>query len=56
MASGSGVLISPNGNIATNNHVIEDADEVEVTLFDNRSFKAEVIGTDLATDLALLKV
>ncbi|MDW3651368.1 MAG: trypsin-like peptidase domain-containing protein [Bacteroidia bacterium] len=56
MASGSGVLISPNGYIATNNHVIEDADEVEVTLFDNRSFKAEVIGTDLATDLALLKI
>lgn len=56
MASGSGVLISPQGYIATNNHVIEDADEVEVTLFDNRSYPAKVIGTDVTTDLALLKI
>ncbi|RMG69399.1 MAG: PDZ domain-containing protein, partial [Bacteroidetes bacterium] len=56
MASGSGVIISPDGYIATNNHVIEDADVVEVTLFDNRTLRAEVIGVDLSTDLALLKV
>lgn len=56
MATGSGVLISPDGYIATNNHVIEDADEVDITLFDNRTYKAKVIGSDLATDLALLKV
>jgi serine protease Do len=56
LASGSGVLISPDGYIATNNHVIQDAASVEVTLFDNRTFSAEVIGTDLSTDLALLKI
>ena len=56
MASGSGVLISPDGYVATNNHVIEDADKVEVTLFDNQTFSARVIGTDIATDLALLKL
>lgn len=56
MASGSGVIISPDGYIATNNHVIEDADVVEVTLFDNRTLRAEVIGVDISTDLALLKV
>jgi len=55
-SSGSGVLISENGYIATNNHVIQDAASVEVTLFDNRTFAAEVIGTDLSTDLALLKI
>lgn len=56
MASGSGVLISPDGYVATNNHVIQDADEVEVVLFDNQSFTAKVIGTDVTTDLALLKI
>ncbi len=56
MASGSGVIISEDGYIATNNHVIEDADEVEVTLFDNRTFRAKVIGKDVTTDLALLKI
>ncbi|MDX2248578.1 MAG: trypsin-like peptidase domain-containing protein [Bacteroidia bacterium] len=56
MASGSGVLISPDGYVATNNHVIQDADEVEVVLFDNQSFIAKVIGTDVTTDLALLKI
>ncbi|MEO0471174.1 MAG: Do family serine endopeptidase [Bacteroidota bacterium] len=56
MASGSGVLISPDGYIATNNHVIEDAKSVEVTLFDNRTFPATVVGTDITTDLALLKI
>lgn len=56
MASGSGVLISADGYVATNNHVIQDANEVEVVLFDNRSFPAKVIGTDVTTDLALLKI
>ncbi|WNJ16307.1 Do family serine endopeptidase [Pontibacter sp. G13] len=56
VASGSGVLISEDGYIVTNNHVIQDADEVEITLFDNRSFPAKVIGTDISTDLALLKI
>lgn len=54
--SGSGVIISPNGYIVTNNHVIEGATEIEVSLNDNRTFSAEVIGADPATDLALLKV
>ncbi|MCI4666718.1 MAG: Do family serine endopeptidase [Bacteroidia bacterium] len=56
IATGSGVLISGDGYIATNNHVIDQADEVEVTLFDNRIFKAKVIGKDITTDLALLKI
>ncbi len=56
MASGSGAIISADGYIATNNHVIEGASEVKVTLFDNRSFIAKVIGRDVTTDLALLKI
>ncbi|MFN0202743.1 MAG: Do family serine endopeptidase [Bacteroidia bacterium] len=56
IASGSGVVISANGYIATNNHVIDGASELEVTLLDNRSFKAKLIGTDPSTDLALLKI
>ena len=56
MGSGSGVIISPEGFIVTNNHVVADADDLEVTLFDNRSFKATVIGTDPTTDLALLQI
>ncbi|HEX6889065.1 MAG TPA: Do family serine endopeptidase [Chryseolinea sp.] len=55
-SSGSGVIISESGYIVTNNHVVQDADIVEVTLYDNRTFKAEVIGTDPDTDLALVKV
>ena len=55
-ASGSGVLISDEGYIITNNHVIEDSDEIEVTLNDKREFKAELIGTDPSTDLALVKI
>jgi len=55
-SSGSGVLISENGYIVTNNHVVQDADVVEVTLYDNRTFKADVIGTDPDTDLALVKI
>lgn len=55
-SSGSGVIISSDGYIVTNNHVIEDADKVEVTLDDNRMYTAEVIGVDPTTDLALIKV
>lgn len=53
---GSGVVISEDGYIVTNYHVIENATEIEVTLNDRRSFKAEVIGTDPNTDIALLKI
>lgn len=53
---GSGVIISPDGYIATNNHVIDGADRLEVTLNDNRTFDATVIGADAATDLALIKI
>ncbi|MEM9933730.1 MAG: Do family serine endopeptidase [Bacteroidota bacterium] len=56
IASGSGVIISGEGYIITNNHVIEDANKIEVTLSDNRSFPAKLIGTDANTDLAVLKV
>jgi serine protease Do len=53
---GSGVIISGDGYIITNNHVIENAEEVKVKLNDNREFKAELVGRDPATDIALLKV
>lgn len=53
---GSGVIISTDGYIVTNNHVIDFADEIEVTLHDNRKFKANLIGRDEKTDLALLKL
>ena len=55
-SSGSGVIISSDGFIATNNHVIEDANRIEVVLNDNRSYQAKLIGTDPTTDLALLKI
>lgn len=55
-SSGSGVIVNEAGYIVTNNHVVQDADIVEVTLYDNRTVKAEVIGTDPDTDLALIKV
>lgn len=55
-ASGSGCILSRDGYIVTNNHVIEGADEVEVTLNDNSVIAAEIIGADPSTDLALLKV
>ena len=55
-ATGSGVIISPDGYIVTNNHVVEGADELTVTLNDNREFSARIIGTDKDTDLALIKV
>ncbi|MEO0898516.1 MAG: trypsin-like peptidase domain-containing protein [Bacteroidota bacterium] len=56
IATGSGVLISPAGFIITNNHVIDEADEIEVTLFDNQTFEATIVGTDITTDLALIKI
>ncbi|WP_199797496.1 trypsin-like peptidase domain-containing protein [Hymenobacter amundsenii] len=56
MGSGSGVLISGNGYIATNNHVVENATTITVVLPDNRQFAAELIGRDPNTDLALIKV
>jgi serine protease Do len=55
-SSGSGVIINEGGYIVTNNHVVQDADVVEVTLYDNRTYQAEVIGTDPDTDLALVKI
>ena len=54
--SGSGVIISSDGYVVTNNHVIDNASIVEVVLNDKRSFDAKVIGTDPTTDLALLKI
>lgn len=56
MASGSGVIISPDGYIVTNNHVVEKAEKIEVVTNDHQSFKAKVIGTDPSTDLALIKI
>ena len=55
-ATGSGVIIKKEGYIVTNNHVVENASKVEVVLDDKRTYIAEVLGTDLETDLALLKV
>lgn len=54
--TGSGVIISSDGYIVTNNHVVEGADELTVTLNDNREFSARIIGNDKNTDLALIKV
>jgi serine protease Do len=56
MASGSGVIISPDGFIVTNNHVVEKADKIEVVTNDHKHYTAKVIGTDPNTDLALIKV
>lgn len=54
--SGSGVIIKENGYIITNNHVVQDADKIQVTLNDKRTFKAEIIGNDPSADLAVLKI
>lgn len=54
--SGSGVIISADGYIVTNNHVVEGADELTVTLNDNKEYSARIIGTDKNTDLALIKI
>jgi len=56
VGSGSGVIISPDGYIITNNHVIENANKLSVTTNDNKTFDAVVIGTDPKTDIALLKI
>lgn len=56
MATGSGVIVSQDGYIITNNHVVDGADKIEITLNDKRSYIADVIGKDPATDLALLKI
>ena len=55
-SSGSGVIISPEGYIVTNNHVVEDGNEIEVTLNDKREYKATLVGSDPSTDLALIKI
>lgn len=55
-ATGSGVIISSDGYIVTNNHVVNGADELTVTLNDNREYSARIIGTDPQTDLALIKI
>jgi Do/DeqQ family serine protease len=55
-ASGSGVIISDDGYIVTNNHVIENAETIEITTNDNRTFEASLIGKDPGTDIALLKI
>jgi serine protease Do len=55
-ASGSGVIVTDNGYIITNNHVVENASKIEVILPDNRSFEGKIIGRDPNTDLALVKV
>lgn len=54
--SGSGVIVSSEGYIVTNNHVIEDASEIEVILNDNSKYSATIIGTDPSTDIAVLKI
>ncbi len=54
--TGSGVIYSSDGYIITNNHVIEDASNIEVTLSNNRTYKAEVVGTEAQADLAVLKI
>lgn len=56
IGTGSGVIISPDGYIITNNHVINGSQELSITLNDNRIYKAELIGTDEKTDIALLKI
>lgn len=56
IGSGSGVIISPDGYIITNNHVIENATKLEITLNNNEIYEAKLIGTDTTTDIALLKI
>jgi serine protease Do len=55
-ASGSGVLVSEDGYIVTNNHVIDEAEEIKVTLSNKKSYTAKLIGTDPSSDLAMLKI
>ena len=56
VGSGSGVIIRPDGYIVTNNHVVEGASKIEVTLNNNKTYEATLVGTDPATDVALIKV
>jgi serine protease Do len=56
VAGGSGFLVSPKGHILTNNHVIDGADRITVTLVDKRSFEARIVGRDLTTDVAVIKI
>ena len=56
VGTGSGVIISPDGYIITNNHVIEGAESIEITTNSNKNYTAEIIGSDPTTDIALLKV
>ncbi|MEW4924180.1 trypsin-like peptidase domain-containing protein [Algibacter sp. 2305UL17-15] len=56
MGTGSGVIITPDGYIITNNHVVDKSQELSVTLNNNKTYKAEIIGTDPKTDIALLKI
>ena len=56
VGTGSGVIISPDGYIVTNNHVIANSSQLEVTLNNNKTYEAEVIGTDPDSDIALLKI
>lgn len=56
VSTGSGVIIDKSGYIVTNNHVVDNSRELEVTLHDNRTFKAKVIGTDPSTDLAVIQI
>ncbi|MCB0805495.1 MAG: Do family serine endopeptidase [Bacteroidales bacterium] len=56
IATGSGVIISPDGYVVTNNHVVQQAQKLEITLNDKRTYEAQVIGTDPTTDLALVKI
>ncbi|MFZ4547632.1 MAG: Do family serine endopeptidase [Bacteroidales bacterium] len=54
--AGSGVIISPDGYIVTNNHVVQDASKIEIVLNDKRSYEGTIVGTDPSTDLAVIKV
>ncbi len=56
VGTGSGVIISSDGYIVTNNHVIDNANEIEITLNNKKKYKAELIGTDTSNDIALLKI
>jgi Do/DeqQ family serine protease len=56
VGTGSGVIISPTGYIVTNNHVIQNANEISITLNNNKTYMAELVGTDEATDIALIKI
>jgi serine protease Do len=53
---GSGVIVSPDGYIITNNHVVEKSDEIKVTLLDKRTFKGRIVGADPKTDIAIVKI